>query len=838
MSDTLNPPTDELERLLKISAKINEKSPEGFKEKFAYSFSSILLAFFIAKDPISVWFQNYAKNNKIDIKNILDFKKINYNSWEKIIESDINRQSNDMENWTDSARGVWSIAQNYVNQLYKIQLSIQKQETQQTMLLDVRHIMAAYIYGKHGHEQQLLEWGFNMEEMSNEFVNKLSQLQIASFELDYWSKIHSKKFKKPVTILQTYNDLAKGNKLSKHLETDKWTDEDQLNYLIYAHSLFRFITHSQTSNPLSISIQAPWGGGKTSLMKMLQKNLDPRKVNIEIKTKDSDKQKEISLSKDDEAKVKDILYEIINPIRILIKKEEKNDAKDSKMTIWFNAWKYESTHQVWAGLVDSIIQQVTNKMKRKQKEIFFFKLNLKRIDTNKIRQKVYDTILIEWWKNLRPWLIGTVSATAVFIMASISGWMLNNQSLLQSGGYGAIISTIFGASQSVQKYFKTNKDIEESAANVSFSEYVTIPDYESNLGFIHHVVGDLETVFKCIDEDLFPLVIFIDDLDRCSPNNIGKVMEGINLFLAGEFENCIIVMGMDSDLVAAALEVEHNNVISKLQSYTNKNQIGWKFMDKFVQLPLIIPPPTHIALEKYVKHLLSKDKLDHQKTIPIKNTYQNIDDLSTQKEKPQNMEFEGKNDKEEIIRLTDSTINKLSDQDEEFQDQIIKAVSEFSSNPRDIKRFMNVLRFQRFIWATMGTLLSETGQYNERFPSLDQLGRWITLTLKWPSAVRWIYSDDFMVKSDNQLQNNNKKSKNDKNLDPQINRRLQILEDISTELYEMTYEEKQKKIREHLLMDPNSVIWIMDENLWNFFRREKGFNNKERLSFSIGQGIY
>ena len=39
-----------------------------------------------------------------------------------------------------------------------------------------------------------------------------------------------------------------------------------------------FITHEQTGKPLCISIHAPWGGGKTSLMRMIQDKLDPMAV--------------------------------------------------------------------------------------------------------------------------------------------------------------------------------------------------------------------------------------------------------------------------------------------------------------------------------------------------------------------------------------------------------------------------------------------------------------------------------------------------------------------------------------------------------------------------------
>ncbi len=126
--------------------------------------------------------------------------------------------------------------------------------------------------------------------------------------------------------------------------------------------------------------------------------------------------------------------------------------------------------------------------------------------------------------------------------------------------------------------------IEEELAEVSLGKFVKVPDYSEKLGFIHYVVKDLELVFETIPKDYQKLVIFKDDLDRCSPTKVAQVIEGVNLFLAREFPGCIFIIGMDAEMVAAALEVAHKDVISNLPTYSMDIPIGWRFMDKFVQL--------------------------------------------------------------------------------------------------------------------------------------------------------------------------------------------------------------------------------------------------------------
>ena len=56
---------------------------------------------------------------------------------------------------------------------------------------------------------------------------------------------------------------------------DYWTTEDKLGYAPYADAVAAFIRHRATLPPLTIGIKAPWGAGKTSLMRMVQNRLDP-----------------------------------------------------------------------------------------------------------------------------------------------------------------------------------------------------------------------------------------------------------------------------------------------------------------------------------------------------------------------------------------------------------------------------------------------------------------------------------------------------------------------------------------------------------------------------------
>ena len=64
--------------------------------------------------------------------------------------------------------------------------------------------------------------------------------------------------------------------MSTHTTSDLWTVDDKLGYAEYARAIYHFLNDPRTEPPLTISIQAPWGDGKTSLMRMVQEQLDPK----------------------------------------------------------------------------------------------------------------------------------------------------------------------------------------------------------------------------------------------------------------------------------------------------------------------------------------------------------------------------------------------------------------------------------------------------------------------------------------------------------------------------------------------------------------------------------
>ena len=91
------------------------------------------------------------------------------------------------------------------------------------------------------------------------------------------------------------------------------------------------------------------------------------------------------------------------------------------------------------------------------------------------------------------------------------------------------------------------------------------------------------------------IVAFIDDLDRCTPDNALELLESIKTFF--DIEGIVYVVGMDSDTI---------NFLIK-RKYGEESSIkGLDYLQKIVQLPFQIPAWKEIDISKSISKIISK----------------------------------------------------------------------------------------------------------------------------------------------------------------------------------------------------------------------------------------
>ncbi len=82
------------------------------------------------------------------------------------------------------------------------------------------------------------------------------------------------------------------------------------------------------------------------------------------------------------------------------------------------------------------------------------------------------------------------------------------------------------------------------------------------------------------DNDLERIVLYIDDLDRCSPDQVVKVLQAVHLLLA--FRLFVVVLGVDSRWLEASLESHYETLLEKPADY----------LEKIIQVPFLLRPMT------------------------------------------------------------------------------------------------------------------------------------------------------------------------------------------------------------------------------------------------------
>lgn len=633
-------------------------------------------------------------------------------------------------------------------------------------------------------------------------------------------------------LLLEYRDSRLG-RVASRFQNDVANSEDHLDYARYANAIHAFLTDPGTKAPLSISIQAPWGGGKSTLMHLVREALDPADI----------RNRYINLSAGDLARLPKLLLGTVKQLldtrkRIEVAVDEGVVSPKRRWTIWFNAWKYETTEQLWAGLVDAIVSQVSQRLSPLEREKFLLKLQLARIDDDVIRKRIYDRVANLWWRKAKKWAV--VAGTAIVSLFGFAAAAPSLDPHLQSaislwtgsGLINVLIVQVLLTLGFLINFAWSQSKTESEPARFSLADFIKVPDYDKGVGELHHVHADLKKVLelvphKCGEGRSEPLVIFIDDLDRCSPGKVASVVEGVSMLLATDEYRCMFVIGMDPQMVAAALEKAHEDVRQKLPSYERAVPLGWRFMDKFVQLPFTVPRSEKGDLESYVDWLAGgARKLPRTRaTIAPEDTADAPQDgaaTASRQLEQQTIEPGQLNEAPAIQSDAPPHIEAV----EAFRESrnvgtIIRRIAGSAiENPREMKRMVNLARF----YLTLRAARCEK-EPEWRPPSPDQYARWIILTLRWPDMMRWLqWGAD---------ETHWPKESGDR---PLVVRRLCALEECAAT--SATAAKWQEVLTTRLgFPEQEEGNWLLDVKLFEFFQNEAELV-EERLSEAAARGFW
>jgi KAP family P-loop domain len=785
--------TAEAERLLNFAAWIgaNQSAASG-----QLSFLSPFIALLASTDRVSRALQRVAAQGGLSAERISGVSADGLAEWRN--QSTVALPRTEKPLFTESGEEVLTAAQRLADELSGASRAI-----------EIRHILAAYIYThqianrqsrQRPHGDELHRLGLDLEKTSRALVAIVEEQHPE--ESPAWRQRHYSDFRTQLPATP-----------SARIVRDYWTVEDTLGYSAYARAIALFLTHRQTLEPLCVSIQAPWGAGKTSLMRMIQKRLDP------LATQAAEARSGLPITPVEAgARTREALAVLDDKGGPLPCPKTSPDQK--RFTVWFNAWKYQSSEQLWAGLIDAIITQVTARMSAAERELFLFRLNVARIDREAVRRRVYERIVAATWNTVWGWgrrLAGAVVASsAVAAGGAVTGDVLGGA--VATAGLGGAVAIV--TLTVVQASNKAKKEVADEPANVNFADFIRVPNYSARTGFIHDAAADLEQVLATIPPKYLPLVIFIDDLDRCTPDKVASAVEGVNLFLAGEFPNCLFVIGMDPQLVAAALDEAQAKLVQRLPGYDQATALGWRFMDKFVQLPFTMPPPDDHDLEHFSEAMLAG--ADAREAAV---------GLAQQAEEASNPDVINRGAATEAVHKFATFLYRArelearqeryaetySDESPEARRTLNHIAMQFSRNPREIKRLTNVVRLlsmMRFAREDRGLPVPSEQQYED----------WVVLSLKWPDFVRWLSWAG--GEGDSATPNSRE----------QVHMQLARLEQAARDIPD--FAAWRGAVAAYLRQPPESVPWLASLELHQFLAQQAARAEAERLSMAAKIGFY
>ena len=423
-------------------------------------------------------------------------------------------------------------------------------------------------------------------------------------------------------------------------------EEDRLGFRPYVEAVAEFILAEQTRPPLAIAINAPWGQGKTSFMRMLDAQL-----------------------------------------RRMAPHTTMRPAVTNTGT-----WKYSEPEQVWAAFVANVTRCLRDHLTRRQSWHF----RLKRLGTKLHRHADLSFVL----RVIVALIFLSLVATAAFMDWSVvREALLADQKILkafytaasaQASGYLWYLSLGLVLLLAVVYAYVTLSN----KLGLNLLEYVEKTDFKDKIGTLSQFEHEMLKLREAVPDDL-KVVVFIDDLDRCKGKVLGEIIEALQL--AEVSHTCIFVMGMDMHIVANAIETERAELaLSAGGAARMEHGSGYKFLEKIIQARLTLPVQGPEEMERLVAEAMARDtdsvpRLPAQSISPEPTAGASTD--------------QGALRIVDQVRKTIGLSGREARETPSDSDAVIATAKVYGSrhfgNPRRLKRFINGFRLQTYLSAAV-----------------------------------------------------------------------------------------------------------------------------------------
>ncbi len=138
----------------------------------------------------------------------------------------------------------------------------------------------------------------------------------------------------------------------------------------------------------------------------------------------------------------------------------------------------------------------------------------------------------------------------------------------------------------------------------------------------HRTLADL--VRQHVTDGGQRLYLFVDDLDRCLPEDAVGTLEAIKLFL--DIPGCVFVLGMDRAVVEQGIRVRYKEFALDPAAARVQPVDARQYLDKIIQIPFTLPPLADTQIAKFVEDWCGEhgqDALKEAKELIVKGVAPN-----------------------------------------------------------------------------------------------------------------------------------------------------------------------------------------------------------------------
>lgn len=323
----------------------------------------------------------------------------------------------------------------------------------------------------------------------------------------------------------------------------------------------------------------------------------------------------------------------------MVRSSIENGSDKNTMAIHFNGWLFESYDDAKSALMGTILDEIASKrtLGPRAKELLA-----------KLIHKV-------------DWMRIGLGVGKYFAANAVAGEL----------GVGiAAISDITEAAKAIANQVKDIKaeDVEK-----------LIKEDGSERANVRMAIRDFHDDFNDLlkESNIKTLVVFIDDLDRCNPGTVIDIFEAIRLFLF--VPDSVFVIAADEDLIRYA-------VSTKFPGFQERSGIGRDYLEKLIQYPIKVPPLGKSETENYIKLLfvdssgVKKEQFEQLRSIALERALSSFQNQCL--------------DYECISQVITEVPAEIIDGFSLAESLAPILAAGLSGNPRQTKRFLNMLRMR------------------------------------------------------------------------------------------------------------------------------------------------